>query len=445
MRSRPESALTVSDLTRALKRLIEDGFPAVWVRGEISNLRKQASGHVYFSLKDMDSRIPAVLFRGNALRVEHEPRDGQQVIAFGELSVYEPRGAYQLIVRDILEDGVGRLQREFERIKEKLRAEGLFDSERKKALPRLPLTVGVVTSATGAAVRDMISVFRRRSWPGAMRIFPCLVQGAAAVPDLVARIERACLMDDLELLVVARGGGSLEDLWCFNDERVARALAACPIPTLSAVGHETDVVLTDFVADLRKETPTGAAEWISSAYLEFRHGLRGLAEDLSRAGRTALESRLIDLNRVRSRCVARPFLRRVESAAQQVDETREHLVRGLNRAFRERLERTARLKERLRLRRPERERERRLGDLRALGRRLGAQADRIVPPRREALEQLARTLRTGGLDRTLRRGFALVRREDGTLVRRVADLRPGLHVNLRFHDGEAPAKIPSGK
>lgn len=441
MKPGPENALGVGELTRALKRMIEDGFPAVWVRGEISNLRRQASGHSYFSLKDSTSQISAVLFRGNALRIDCEPADGRQVIAFGEVSVYEPRGNYQLIVRDLIEDGIGRLQREFERLKKKLREEGLFEADRKKPLPGLPLTVGVVTSASGAAIRDMISVFRRRDWRGRLRVFPSLVQGRAAAPALVERIGQAGRMEGLDLLVVARGGGSLEDLWCFNDEAVARALAACPVPTISAIGHETDVVLTDFVADLRKETPTGAAEWISSALLEARQSLADQGERLSRAVEDGLAGRLERLDRMRSRASARPFLRRVEGIVQRLDEWRDRIDRAVERGLADRLRGERGLRDRLLLRRPDRERDRRRREATELGRRLDRLCARAIADRRERLERLLRALRTGGLEGTLRRGFALVRGARGHPASRAAALAPGERISLRFHDGTARATV----
>ncbi len=446
MRALPEKALSVGELTRALKRMIEDGFPSVWVRGEVSNLRRQASGHCYFSLKDANSQISSVLFRGNAMRIDHDLRDGQQILVFGELSVYEPRGSYQIIVRDVVEDGVGRLQREFERLKEKLRDEGLFEAERKKALPGLPTTVGVITSESGAALQDMISVFKRRGWRGNLRVFPCLVQGASAVPALVEQIERAGRMQELEVLVVARGGGSLEDLWCFNDEKVARALADSPHPTISAIGHETDFVLTDFVADLRKETPTGAAEWISSAYLDAKNRLARLSDDFLQAGDVVLKNRIRDLAQMRERTATRPFLRRIETSAQRIDETRERMVRAMNRTFRERMRSTEVLKDRLGQRRPDREWRRRRDVLQAMARRLEGLGDRWMNGKRQALEQLVRTLRTGGLDGTLKRGFVLVSDRRGHALGRASSVDAGSRVDLRFHDGTVPARIePSAK
>jgi len=437
----PEKAISVGDLTTALKRMIEESFPSVWVRGEVSNLRRQASGHSYFSLKDARSQIPAVLFRGNALRIEHEIKDGQQVLLYGEISVYEPRGSYQIIVRDIVEDGIGRLQREFEKLKEKLRGEGLFDSERKKALPRLPLVVGVVTSESGAALQDMISVFRRRNWRGLLRVFPSLVQGDEAAGALAGQIERAGRVSELDLLVVARGGGSIEDLWSFNDERVVRALAASPHPTLSAIGHETDFVLTDFVADLRQETPTGAAEWISSAFIDTVNRLAATVRDFERAATAILEARTQELQQMRLRTAARPFLRRIEDGSQRMDDLRERMVREVNRVLRERMQDAESLESRLANRHPEREWTRRRDQLRGLDRRLSGSGARQFEARRNALEQLARTLRTGGLDGTLRRGFVLVKNEDGQAVSRAAGIPEDSQLSLRFHDGTLLARV----
>ncbi len=441
MSTGPQSAIGVSELTRLLKTTIEQRFPSIWVRGEISNLRKQASGHCYFSLKDSGSQISAVLFRGNALRAQCDPLDGRQVLAFGELSVYEPRGTYQLIVRELIEDGIGRLQREFERLKEKMRAEGLFADSRKKDLPWLPLRVGVVTSASGAAIQDMISVFRRMGWPGILRVFPSPVQGNAAIPSLVRQIQRAGQMKDLDLLVVARGGGSLEDLWCFNDEKVARALGECPVPTLSAVGHETDVVLTDFIADLRKETPTGAAEWISSAVARVQRGFEEAGRNLIQAGREALTARLDDLERARVRTVARPFLRRIEGNSQRLDEWRDRISRVLQTTFSQKWNEKDGLRNRLRLCRPDRALTLRSREFEEIRRRLRIAGERRMSEKRDRVERLIPALRAGGLDHALKRGFALVRDESGTLRKKASDWSTGDSLRIEFHDGRVEARV----
>lgn len=443
MSSGPESAMGVTELTRAVKRMIEGGFPRVWVRGEISNLRKQASGHCYFSLKDSASQLSAVLFRGNALRVDCDLNDGMQVLACGELSVYEPRGTYQIIVRDILEDGLGRLQRELERLKERMRAEGLFEDSRKKSLPSLPLRVGVITSCSGSVLRDMISVFRRMDWRGNLRIFPSAVQGKAAVPSLVRQIERAGQMVDLDILVLARGGGSLEDLWCFNEEAVARAVAACPIPTISAIGHQTDFVLTDLVADLRKETPTGAAEWVSTM---VSRGVRDVVEardGLLRLIRDHLRERLQELERTRTRTNARPILRRIEGEAQRVDDTRERLVWLLESGFARKWDELNQMRNRLRLLNPGKYLTLRKGDFAETRRRLDSVVSRLLRERKERLELLVPALRTGGLDYALKRGFAVVRDEGGSPRRRAVEWQAGDMLEIEFRDGRIKGCVES--
>ncbi len=240
---------------------------AAWVRGEVSNLRAQASGHCYFSLKDAGAQLSAVLFRGDAARQAVALRDGLQVIVYGEVNVYEARGQYQLIVRAVVEDGVGKLQREFEALKRKLAAEGLFAPEKKRPIPLLPRTIGFLTSPTGAAVQDFLRILRRRDWRGRVVILPAKVQGAGAAAEMAEMLGLAGGLGLFDLLVIGRGGGSVEDLWAFNEEPLVRAVAACPVPIISAVGHEIDFTLCDFAADVRAETPSAAAELISSNFV----------------------------------------------------------------------------------------------------------------------------------------------------------------------------------
>ena len=262
-----QRAETVTEFTRRVKALLKGGLPAAWVRGEVSNVRAQASGHVYFSVKDAGAQLSAVLFRGDALRQGAKLRDGLQVVAYGEVDVYEARGQYQLIVRLVVEDGVGRLQREFEALKRKLAEEGLFAPERKRPIPTLPATIGFITSATGAAVQDFLRILVRRGWRGRIVVLPARVQGEGAAAEMAEMVALAAGLGIFDLLVLGRGGGSAEDLWAFNEEPLVRAVAACPIPLVSAVGHEIDFTLSDFVADVRAETPSAAAELISSHFV----------------------------------------------------------------------------------------------------------------------------------------------------------------------------------
>ena len=249
---------TVSRLNREVRLLLEQGLPGVWVEGEISNLARPSSGHWYFSLKDRDAQVRCAMFRQKNGGVKFQPKDGLSVIARGRVSLYEPRGDFQLIVEHLEEAGLGALQREFERLRDQLRAEGLFDEGRKRPLPAVPRRIGIVTSPTGAAVRDILHVLARRFPPAAVLIYPTPVQGAAAVPGILAALELAARRQDCDVLIVARGGGSLEDLWAFNDEALVRAVAASDLPIVSAVGHETDFTLCDFAADARAPNRTRA-------------------------------------------------------------------------------------------------------------------------------------------------------------------------------------------
>ncbi len=286
-----EEVMTVSAFTRRVKTLLENSISPGWIKGEISNLRHQASGHLYFSLKDANSQVSAVMFRGNAARMDFELQDGMEVLAYGEISVYEPRGNYQLIVRAMVEDGLGRLQQEFERLKRQLAAEGLFDEDRKLEIPSFPSVIGMITSSTGAAVQDFIRILKRRGWRGRLVVFPTKVQGEGAAKDMIDALKLAesslkknrrkkGLLPPVDLLVIGRGGGSIEDLWAFNEEALARAIADCSIPIISAVGHEIDFTLCDFAADVRAETPSAAAELISSEFLQTEERIESASAEL---------------------------------------------------------------------------------------------------------------------------------------------------------------------
>jgi exodeoxyribonuclease VII large subunit len=313
-------ASSVTEYTRRIKRLLEGSFGPEWIRGEVSNLRKQASGHLYFSLKDENAQLPVVMFRGSASGLDFEIHDGMELLIYGELSVYEPHGRYQLIARGAIESGQGRLHREFERLKKKLLAEGLFDKERKRSLPEFPRHIGFITSPSGAAVQDFIRILKRRGWTGRLTVFPAKVQGRDAAQSLIRSLAIAMRLPGLEVLVVGRGGGSLEDLWCFNDESFARALAESPVPTISAVGHEIDFALSDFVADVRAETPSAAAELISSSFLEFLDRLEASREFMFQAMESGLEEARRSLGDMHARLRAVAPQRTIETAKLKLDE-----------------------------------------------------------------------------------------------------------------------------
>lgn len=267
---------TVSQLNRKARQLLESALPNLWVAGEISNLAQPGSGHIYFSLKDSGAQVQCAMFKAANSRLAFQPKNGDQVLLQGRISIYEPRGSYQLIVAKMEEAGEGLLRRKFEELKAKLNAEGLFDEALKVPLPALPNRIGIVTSPTGAAIRDILHVLTRRYPLASVVIYPTRVQGAAARDEIVRAIELAAERNECDVLIVSRGGGSLEDLWCFNEEVVARAIHACPLPVVSGVGHEVDFTIADLVADVRAPTPSGAAELITPDSSELIRRLQAL-------------------------------------------------------------------------------------------------------------------------------------------------------------------------
>lgn len=272
----------VSELNAEIKGLMEARFPSLWVEGEISNFKLHTSGHAYFTLKDRDSQIRAVCFRGQMRLIRFRPEDGLSILAHGTVTVYTPRGEYQILVDAMEPKGIGSLQLAFEQLKKKLGQEGLFDPARKKPLPVLPRKIGIVTSPTGAAIRDILHVLERRNRGLDILLYPVRVQGEGSSAEIVAGIRALGARPDIDVILVGRGGGSIEDLWPFNEEIVARAIAACPVPVLSAVGHETDFTIADFVADLRAPTPSAAAEMVSAAREDLLHTLQNLSLQIRR-------------------------------------------------------------------------------------------------------------------------------------------------------------------
>jgi exodeoxyribonuclease VII large subunit len=391
------------------------------VAGEISNFRRQASGHCYFTLKDEGSQIPCALFKGSAARLGLQPGDGVKVVAHGEVSVYEPRGAYQLIVRGLEPLGKGDLHQRFEELKQKLQAEGLFAEERKRTLPEFVERIGIVTSPTGAAVRDVIHVLQRRCPRIALTVFGVKVQGDGAAEEIAEAIRRMGEMD-FDVLMVVRGGGSLEDLWSFNEEVVARAVAASPIPVISGVGHETDFTICDFAADLRAPTPSAAAEIVSRPDADWQEEVESLGERLESAVWDVLKEKKRRIGELAGSYVFREPGKMVEMSAQRVDELAVQLQRGLGNAWRYRKQMAEVLLQRWGALRPERR-------VRELSLRMQAAADR---------------LRVLGPDETLRRGYTLVQSPDGKLVRNVAAAKKQGELVVRFSDGKLPVAVKKG-
>ena len=289
----PPKIYMVSDLTTEVRALLEDSFSGIWVEGELSNFRHPSSGHMYFTLKDQESQIRVVMFRVANRQLKFQPRDGLAMLVYGALSVYEPRGEYQIVVEYMEPRGVGALQLAFEQLKERLQAEGLFDDSRKRPIPMLPERIGVITSPTGAAIRDILQVLRRRFAGVDVLIHPVTVQGDQAAPEIVDAIRELNRRGGLDVLIVARGGGSIEDLWAFNEEVVARAIADSKIPVISAVGHEVDYTIADFVADLRAPTPSAAAELVVSKKDELAQRLDDLQARMAGVVRSRLDGLIV--------------------------------------------------------------------------------------------------------------------------------------------------------
>lgn len=430
--------LTVSQLNQRARHLLEDVFPQVWVEGEISNLARPASGHLYFTLKDSQAQVRCALFRQNALKVRQALRDGLAVKVRGKVSLFEGRGDYQMIADAVEHAGDGALRLAFEALKEKLAGEGLFATERKRPLPAHPQRVGIVTSPTGAVIRDIISVFRRRAPQVSLTLVPTAVQGREAT----AQIVRALALADaqgFDALILARGGGSLEDLWCFNEEAVARAVATCKTPIVSAVGHETDVSISDFVADVRAPTPSAAAELLAPDSSGLRQRLEGLERRLLLRMRQLIAHQHLRLDGL-TRRLRHPG-ERLRQQAQRLDDLEMRLQRALDRQVSQRRERLARLETRLAAQHPGRA----LGLLRqrldALAARLPRAMRETLGTRRLELQSQVQTLHAFSPLATLGRGYSILLDERGQAIRSASQTQPGQRLKARLGEGELEVRV----
>ena len=478
---------TVSRLNREVRILIERGLGVIWVEGELSNLSVPSSGHWYFSMKDRDAQLRCAMFRQRNMTVGFIPKAGQHILARGRLSLYEPRGDFQFIIEHLEEAGVGALKREFERLKAKLAAEGLFALERKRSLPSFPRRIGVITSPTGAALRDILHILARRFPPAAVLIYPTPVQGGAAIPSIVAAIEIASARAECDVLILARGGGSIEDLWAFNDERVARAIRASTVPIVSGVGHEIDFTIADFVADARAPTPSGAAELVVPDRNACLEALARTMERLSACMRRELRSVTARFDGARLRLkLTHPGIRLTQQA-QRLDEMEQRLTAFMQRGLSSINSRFEGLSLRLKLAHPGlrlAQQEQRLagleqrlagairGALHSDRRRISEMYTRLVHQSPEhsvreyrmrhstlsgrldhAIKQrlsradhrlslAVRTLNTVSPLATLGRGFALVKRvSDGALVTNADSVAVGDEVEARLANGTLKARV----
>ncbi|HGY1009924.1 TPA: exodeoxyribonuclease VII large subunit [Aeromonas salmonicida] len=438
---REQQVFTVTRLNSAVRMILEQDLGLVWLTGELSNLAMPSSGHWYFSLKDLGAQVRCAMFKGNNRRVAFRPQDGMQVLVLARVSLYEPRGDYQLIIESMQPAGDGVLALRFEELKRRLGAEGLFDEGRKRPLPREPRAVGLVTSATGAALHDMLTVLKRRAPDLPIFIYPTQVQGSAAIGQIVAAIALANRRAEVDVLIVGRGGGSLEDLWCFNEEGVARAIANSAIPVISAVGHEVDVTISDFAADLRAPTPSAAAELVapdqSARAQRLAHLWQRLVQAMNRHQTAARHGFVL----LQKRLDHQDPKRRLEQQSQRLDELSARLQQLLNQRLHQGERRLANLELRLQAKSPER--------LLAIGRRRHQLAQErlhalIAKRQDQASHRLAMlTARLDGVSplATLGRGYSITRTQSGDVINRAAQVNAGQTLVTTLAEGHLQVRV----
>ncbi|HEY3433141.1 MAG TPA: exodeoxyribonuclease VII large subunit [Rhodocyclaceae bacterium] len=434
-----QETLTVTELNRLARQALEKALPLCWVAGEVSNLTRAASGHIYFTLKDEGAQVRCVMFRSRAQVLPWKLENGQQVEARVLAGLYEPRGEFQLNVENLRRGGLGRLFEAFARLKDKLEREGLFAPEHKRPLPTYPRAIGVVTSPQAAALRDILVALRRRAPHVPVILYPTLVQGEGSAAQIAAAIDAASQRQDCDVLIVGRGGGSIEDLWAFNEEVVARAIAAAPMPVVSGVGHETDVTIADFAADLRAATPTAAAELVSAGWVAAAGEVADLGRNLRDAMDWQLNNLLQRLDWLQRRLV-HPAQRLAQSGQHLA-----HLATRLAAASRAVLRRTEQQLNgiSLRLHRARPDTARTASQLDRLGQRMETALHSRLQHHHGTLERLAASLTALNPEATLARGYSIVRDETGAVIASASQLQPSSGIQLQFATGSATGHIDS--
>ena len=409
---------TVTDLNKEIRETLSQSFALVWVEGEISNLMQAASGHLYFSIKDRNSQIRCAMFRGDNLQLKFELEDGMLVKLQARVELYEKRGDLQLIVKHIEAAGSGKLQLEFERLKQKLFKEGLFDEALKKEIPAYPLTVGVITSEKGAALKDVISVLRKRFPIVHLIVYPTLVQGDKAAAEICQALETAQRRCEVDVLLLVRGGGSIEDLWAFNDEMLARTLAECSLPVVSGIGHEIDFTIADFVCDRRAPTPSAAAEYISPDQNELLQELNAMDKNLRTEIARAFKQKLEFVKLLEAKLAKSHPKHQLQNRTQQLDELNRRLIPAMKsylHMHQQQLElHTKTLQNRSK--------------------------DRLAHTKQN-IDHLASKLKALGPSTTLKRGYAIITDNSEHLVRSIKQVKAKQAINIRVSDGKLTAKI----
>ncbi|MGB5277995.1 MAG: exodeoxyribonuclease VII large subunit [Gammaproteobacteria bacterium] len=435
------SVFSVSELNNAVATLLEQEFAWIWVEGEISNLATPASGHIYFTLKDAGAQVRCAMFRGRNRDLKFRPENGDQIVVRGKVSLYQVRGDYQLIVDRMEQAGAGALQRKFEELKHKLAAEGLFSEDSKQAIPEIPACIGVITSRTGAAIRDVLSVIARRFPSVPVKLYPVPVQGEEAAPAICHALELAQQHGACDVLLLVRGGGSLEDLWSFNEESVARALFQCSIPVVSGVGHEVDITIVDFVADHRAATPTAAAERVTpdqQAWMQTLDGYHYRLEQLINARIARLAERLSWLRTRLSQQHPLTVLQRLRQRVQDIEQRLQLTMRYELRAANDQLQH---LHTQLLARSPVnsvRNYRNRIESLQQQAQFLLASS---LEKRRSRLSNLSSTLHAISPLKTLSRGYSITRKLDGQTLTDTDSVTPNERIQTRLHAGQLISRI----
>jgi exodeoxyribonuclease VII large subunit len=432
---------TPGRLNREARTLLERGLPSLWLEGEISNLSRPSSGHWYFSIKDESAQLRCAMFRQRNLMARFTPKDGMHVLTRGRVSLYEPRGDYQFIADHMEEAGEGVLRRRFELLKAKLAAEGLFDAARKRPLPRLPRRIGIVTSPTGAAVRDVLNILRRRFCTIPILIYPVQVQGASAAGQIAATIRTASARAECDVLIIARGGGSLEDLWAFNEEVVARAIFDCTIPVVSGIGHEVDFTIADFVADLRAPTPSGAAELVAPDCNEWSRSVALLTRRARTAMIRSLASRQERFTWLQRRLAQVHPGVELRQRAQRLDELEQRLIRVVRGNLSDRRHTLAQLAGHLRQRSPALRVAAARGRLEIAGKTLSTALQHRMQRLDARLRLAAGKLNTVSPLATLQRGYAIVTDADGKVTTDATTVEQGDLIQARLSRGTLQARV----
>ncbi|AFI89278.1 exodeoxyribonuclease VII large subunit [Pectobacterium parmentieri] len=438
----PSSAIfTVSRLNQTVRQLLEMEMGQIWLSGEISNLSQPSSGHWYFTLKDERAQVRCAMFRTSNRKVTFRPQNGQQVLIRASITLYEPRGDYQLLAESMQPAGDGLLQQQFEQLKQRLAAEGLFEQQFKQVLPSPAKQVGVITSASGAALHDILQVLQRRDPSLPVIVYPTSVQGADAPLQIVRAIELANQRDECDVLIVGRGGGSLEDLWSFNDERVARAIFASRIPIVSAVGHETDVTIADFVGDLRAPTPSAAAELVSRNQLELLRQIQSQRQRLEMAMDYYLAQRNREFTRLHHRLQQQHPQLRLARQQTQLVKLRQRLDDAMKQQLRQASRRSERLQQRLMQQQPQTRIHRAQQRLQQLSYQMQSAVDRQLNQNKQKLGVACSRLEGVSPLATLARGYNVTTAPDGNVLKNVAQIIPGETLKTRLQDGWVESQV----